>query len=69
MGTSRTAAYNLPCPDAEEFAPIRGELARLYIRHKTELKMADWSDERIAAQVGDITAALVSRATVDDAWQ
>jgi len=63
----------LPLPNAPEFASIRGELAPVYIRHKVELKMADWSDGQIAARVSDITAAMVGCSTVamargDKAW-
>jgi hypothetical protein len=54
VATAAAYVKSLPHPDAAEFAPIRGELARLYIRHKAELKMGDWSDEQIAAQVSDI---------------
>jgi hypothetical protein len=35
---------SVPDPDAAEFAPIRADLARLFIRHKADLGMGDWPD-------------------------
>ena len=43
---------------APEFAPIRANLARLYLQHLADLGMADASDESVIAQVDDITAVL-----------
>jgi hypothetical protein len=56
-----------------EFAAIRGELARLFITHKIDLKMSGWTDERIVTQTVDIAATLMLLVTHalthgDDAW-
>lgn len=50
-------------PDASEFAPIRADLARLFILHKAELGMAVCSGEEIIAQTNDICGALMVTAT------
>jgi hypothetical protein len=52
---------------------IRGDLARLYIAHKRDLALDDWSDEQVVAEVNRITSALVACAMVamqrdDRAW-
>ena len=46
--------------DAAEFAPIRGDLVRLYVRHKADLKLDDWSDEQVVAEVNQNTSALMA---------
>jgi hypothetical protein len=66
-------ATELPHPDDLEFAPIRADLARLYLAHKYELSMADWPDDEIVARTSDISAALVAltmhaRQNGDQAW-
>ena len=53
-------ATELPHPDDLEFAPIRADLARLYLAHKYELSMADWPDDEIVARTSDISAPLVA---------
>jgi hypothetical protein len=60
-------------PNYAQFAGIRGELARLFIKHKAELQFTDWTDEQIAERVADITAALIGCGQVavqrgDTAW-
>jgi hypothetical protein len=62
VGTGRAIMQptEFPNPDAPEFAPIRADLARLFIAHKAEMSMADWPDEAILAHVNDITATLIS---------
>ena len=60
-------------PDAPEFAPIRADLARLFILHKAELGMAEWRDEAIVAETNNIMAALMAASTHalahdDQAW-
>ena len=46
-------------PNAPEFAPIRGELARLFIQHKVDLCLADWADAQVIERVDDIANALM----------
>jgi hypothetical protein len=63
----------LPHPDGPEFANVRADLARLYIEHKVELQLTDWTDEQIVERVSDITAALIGCAHIalqrgDAAW-
>jgi hypothetical protein len=48
---------SIPAP---EFAPVRADLARLFLAHKAELGMLDWSDEQIVAQTNDIVGALIA---------
>ena len=43
-------------PAAPEFAPIRADLARLYLAHKAELKLDGMADDEIVAKVDAITA-------------
>jgi hypothetical protein len=60
-------------PDAPEFAGIRAQLARVFIQHKADMAMADWSDETIVHHVTDIAAVLIAlgklaRESNDTAW-
>ena len=48
-----------PDPDDPKFAPIRADLARLFIEHKADMGMGDWPDEAILARVNDICATLI----------
>jgi hypothetical protein len=48
-------------PAAPEFAPIRAELARLFIAKKADLGMSSRDDAEIAARVDDVAFYLVSR--------
>jgi hypothetical protein len=62
-----------PDPGSPEFAPIRADLARLYLAHKTELKLDDVADAEIVANVNAITQALMIAGTQatqrgDRAW-
>jgi hypothetical protein len=41
-----------------EFAPIRGELARAFLKHRASMGLGDASDEWILAHVDDICVAL-----------
>ena len=45
-------------PDDPEFAGIRADLARLYMRHRRDLVMTLASDEWIVAHTNDITMTL-----------
>jgi hypothetical protein len=45
-------------PDDPEFAGIRADLARLFLRHRVDLGMALASDEWIVEHTNDITATL-----------
>jgi hypothetical protein len=45
--------------DDPVYAPIRAELAGLFITHKAELGIDDWSDERIVAETNIIMMALM----------
>ena len=45
-------------PDDPEFAGIRADLARLYLRHRLDLGIAPASDEWIVEHVNDLTTAL-----------
>jgi hypothetical protein len=47
-----------PDLNSPKFAPIRADLARLFIVHKPELRL-DWPDAEIVARVDDIAAALM----------
>jgi hypothetical protein len=49
----------MPHPDAPEFAAVRAELAKLYIRHALDLGLGGWTDEQIIERVADITATLI----------
>jgi len=51
-------------PDDPEFNDIRGDLARLFIAHKTDLRLADWSDGDIVARTSDILASLIACGTI-----
>jgi hypothetical protein len=60
-------------PGAPEFAPIRADLARLFILHKAELGMTEWRDEAIVAETNKIMSALMTATTHalahnDQAW-
>jgi hypothetical protein len=64
---------DIPNPDAPEFAPIRGELARLFIEHRDDLGLMVESDDWIVEHVGLITIALIRLTTHaldhgDEAW-
>jgi hypothetical protein len=48
----------MPHPDDAEFAGLRSDLARLYMRHRVDLGMTLASDEWIVARTNDITATL-----------
>jgi hypothetical protein len=50
-------------PAAPEYAGIRADLGRLFLQHKDELGMADWTDADIVAQVNDIAGALMMAST------
>jgi hypothetical protein len=43
---------------APEFTPIRGELARAFLRHRASMGLGDASDEWILAHVDDICLVL-----------
>ena len=60
-------ATKLPGPDDPQFAPIRSDLARLYLRHRVDLGLALATDEWIVAHVNDITAVFwtLSRHALD----
>jgi hypothetical protein len=45
-------------PDDPQFAGVRGDLARFFVQHKTDMGMADASDTLIIANVNNIAAAL-----------
>jgi hypothetical protein len=60
-------------PNAEEFAGIRADLGRLFIRHKHDLSLSHWSDAEIAEHAGVITSALIelgksAKANGDTRW-
>jgi hypothetical protein len=48
----------LPDPNDAEFAPIRADLARLFMAHRLDLGLALGGDEWIVARTNDVTAAL-----------
>jgi hypothetical protein len=50
-------------PDSPVYAPVRAALARLFILHRAELGMHDWSDERIVAETDFIMMALMACST------
>ena len=60
MAATENAANlaQFPDPDAPEFAAIRADLARLYMRHRVDLGMTLASDEWIVAHTNDITMTL-----------
>jgi hypothetical protein len=41
---------DFPDPDAPEFAGVRADLGRLFIRHRAELGMLDWPEEEVVAR-------------------
>jgi hypothetical protein len=45
-------------PDDPQFAPIRADLARLYMRHRVDLGLALASDQSLVANTDNITATL-----------
>jgi hypothetical protein len=53
-----TGRANMPATEAAEFAPIRAELARLYIRHAADMAL-DLSDNEIIARTSEITSLLI----------
>lgn len=55
-------------PNAAEHAPIRGDLARLYIEHKHALALDDWTDAHQAPNWLGFTepSERLSRSTQDD---
>src|SRR4029453_7509493 len=72
-GHVMAATERVPHPDDPEFAPIRADLGRLFIKHKRELSMIAWSDEAIIAKTNDICATLIAlgklaRANGDTTW-
>ena len=67
------ATERLPHPDDAEFAEIRADLSRLFMRHKRDLAMDDWPDEGIIEHSNNICAALIALANTareqgDTAW-
>ena len=54
------ATTDLPSTDAPEFAPIRADLARLYIARKADLGLLDWTDAQLVERVDDVTSALMA---------
>jgi hypothetical protein len=59
-------------PDSAEHAPVRAELARLYIRHSADMAL-DLSDEELIARTSEITNLLFAlthhaRLRDDQAW-
>src|SRR5262249_47931008 len=64
---------SVPDPADPQFAPIRADLARLFIAHKAELGIADWADDKVVDQVSWIASALIACGMValqrgDQAW-
>lgn len=62
-----------PDLDAPEFAPIRRELAQLFVAHKADMGFVVESDDYIAAHVDLITIALIqltmqAHERGDDVW-
>lgn len=51
---------NLPDPDAA-YAPIRSELARLFVLHKADLGMADVPDDQIVANLNRIAEIVMAK--------
>jgi hypothetical protein len=47
-------------PNDPQFAPVRADLARLFIEHKAELGLAAWSDEAIVSEVNLIASSLIA---------
>jgi len=63
----------LPEPDDPQFAPIRADLARLYMRHRLDLGLPLASNECIVANTNSITMGLwlLSKHALDhkdEAW-
>jgi hypothetical protein len=48
-------------PGSPEFKTIRGDLARLYLAHKSDLGLNGQSDDYVVANVFAITATLIRR--------
>ena len=64
---------SVPDPADPQFAPIRADLARLFIARKVELGIADWADDKVVDQVNWIASALIACGMValqrgDQAW-
>jgi hypothetical protein len=49
---------DMPDLRSTEFARVRSQLAVLFINHRIELQLDEWSDESIVALVDDIAGAL-----------
>jgi hypothetical protein len=49
---------DFPDPDAAKFADVRADMARLYMRHRSEVALALASHEWIIANTNDLTATL-----------
>jgi hypothetical protein len=47
-------------PDAAEFTPIRGQLARAFLANKASMGLGDATDEWILAHVDDVAAVLMA---------
>jgi hypothetical protein len=47
-------------PDAPEFAPIHADLARLFIAHKGDMGLGDWTDAEVTARVDDVASTLIN---------
>ena len=52
---------DIPPLDDPAHDPVRGELARLFIRHKSDLGLADRPDADIVARVDDLMAFMLER--------
>lgn len=46
-------------PNAAAFAPYRADLARLFLLHKGDLRLDDWSDQQVIDRVNEIALALM----------
>jgi hypothetical protein len=58
-------AASIPAdPDAAEFAGIRADLGRLFIRHKADMGLGDWSDADIVANTNRIAGAIMAAGCV-----
>ena len=51
-------------PNDPEFDAVRAVLARLFIKHKVDLNMADWPDARIIAETNRIAGAIMACGTI-----
>ena len=64
---------SVPDPADPQFAPIRADLARLFIQHKADLGLKDWTDDKVIDQATWIASALIGCGMValqrgDEAW-